>query len=121
MPDHPWQADGAAVDAMRTFLATVAFDGVIVIGEGEKDEAPMLFNGERVGDGNGPQCDVAVDPIDGTTLMAEGRSNQGIADHLVITLRAAEKYVSSIFTKLDLPSTGSDSRRVLAVLLYLRN
>ncbi len=54
-------------------------------------------------------------------LMAEGRSNQGIADHLVITLRAAEKYVSSIFTKLGLPSTGSDSRRVLAVLLYLRS
>jgi DNA-binding NarL/FixJ family response regulator len=54
-------------------------------------------------------------------LMAEGRSNQGIADRLVITLRAAEKYVSSIFTKLGLPSTGSDSRRVLAVLLYLRS
>ncbi len=54
-------------------------------------------------------------------LMAEGRSNQGIADRLVITLRAAEKYVSSIFTKLGLPSTGSDSRRVLAVLLYMRS
>ncbi len=54
-------------------------------------------------------------------LMAEGRSNQGIADHMVITLRAAEKYVSSVFTKLGLPSTGSDSRRVLAVLLYLRS
>jgi DNA-binding NarL/FixJ family response regulator len=54
-------------------------------------------------------------------LMAEGRSNQGIADMLVITLRAVEKYVSSIFTKLGLPSSGSDSRRVLAVLLYLRS
>lgn len=54
------------------------------------------------------------------TLMAEGRSNQGIADRMVITLRAAEKYVSTIFTKLGLPATGSDSRRVLAVLLYLR-
>lgn len=54
-------------------------------------------------------------------LMAEGRSNQGIADQLVVTLRAAEKYVSSIFTKLDLPATGSDSRRVLAVLIYLRS
>jgi DNA-binding NarL/FixJ family response regulator len=53
-------------------------------------------------------------------LMAEGRSNQGIADEFVITLRAVEKYVSSIFTKLDLPSTGSDSKRVLAALLYLR-
>ena len=55
------------------------------------------------------------------TLMAEGRSNQGIADKLVITLRAVEKYVSTIFGKLGLPSTGSDSRRVLAVLLYLRS
>jgi DNA-binding NarL/FixJ family response regulator len=71
----------------------------------------------------------ADDPLDGLTprerevlvLMAEGRSNQGIADRLVITLRAAEKYVSSIFTKLGLPSTGSESRRVLAVLLYLRS
>ncbi|GAA3604799.1 fructose-1,6-bisphosphatase [Agrococcus terreus] len=68
-------ADGAAVDAMRTFLATVAFDGVIVIGEGEKDEAPMLFNGEHVGNGRGPACDIAVDPIDGTSLTAAGRQN----------------------------------------------
>ena len=68
-------ADGAAVDAMRAFLTTVNFDGVIVIGEGEKDDAPMLFNGESVGNGRGPQCDIAVDPIDGTTLTAEGRNN----------------------------------------------
>ena len=68
-------ADGAAVDAMRGFLATVDFDGVIVIGEGEKDDAPMLFNGERVGNGNGPQCDIAVDPIDGTSLTGAGRQN----------------------------------------------
>ncbi|MDX6533690.1 MAG: hypothetical protein QOF68_1434, partial [Gaiellales bacterium] len=54
-------------------------------------------------------------------LMAEGRSNQGIADKLVVTLRAAEKYVSSVFTKLGLPTSGGDSRRVLAVLLYLRS
>lgn len=68
------------------------------------------------------------DPVDRLTprerevlaLMAEGRSNQGIADEIVITLRAVEKYVSSIFTKLDMPTTGSDSKRVLAVLLYLR-
>lgn len=66
-------ADGAAVDAMRAFLRTVSFDGVVVIGEGEKDEAPMLFNGEHVGDGRGPQCDIAVDPIDGTSLTAAGR------------------------------------------------
>jgi fructose-1,6-bisphosphatase II len=68
-------ADGAAVDAMRKFLNTVQFDGVIVIGEGEKDEAPMLFNGEHVGTGTGPACDIAVDPIDGTSLTAAGRQN----------------------------------------------
>ncbi len=68
-------ADGAAVDAMRAFLGTVDFAGVIVIGEGEKDEAPMLFNGEEVGTGRGPACDIAVDPIDGTSLTAAGRQN----------------------------------------------
>jgi fructose-1,6-bisphosphatase II len=68
-------ADGAAVDAMRKFLGTVDFDGVVVIGEGEKDHAPMLFNGEHVGTGNGPSCDIAVDPIDGTSLTATGRQN----------------------------------------------
>ncbi len=65
-------ADGAAVNAMRIVLQTVAMDGVVVIGEGEKDNAPMLFNGEEVGDGTGPACDVAVDPIDGTRLCANG-------------------------------------------------
>ena len=65
------KADGAAVDAMRSFLHTVHFNGVVVIGEGEKDEAPMLFNGERVGDGSGPEWDIAVDPVDGTTLTAK--------------------------------------------------
>ena len=68
-------ADGAAVDAMRAFLSTVEFDGTVVIGEGEKDDAPMLFNGERVGTGRGPACDIAVDPIDGTSLTAAGRQN----------------------------------------------
>ena len=68
-------ADGAAVHAMRTVLSTVPMAGVVVIGEGEKDEAPMLFNGEKVGDGTTPPCDVAVDPIDGTTLTALGRGN----------------------------------------------
>lgn len=66
-------ADQAAVDAMRMMLDTVDMDGVIVIGEGEKDEAPMLFNGERVGSGHGPQVDVAVDPLEGTRLTAQGR------------------------------------------------
>ncbi|HWW54725.1 MAG TPA: class II fructose-bisphosphatase [Acidimicrobiales bacterium] len=68
-------ADGAAVDAMRLILATVAMDGIVVIGEGEKDEAPMLYNGERIGTGEPPETDIAVDPIDGTTLTALGRGN----------------------------------------------
>ena len=68
-------ADGAAVRAMRSLVSTVSMNGVVVIGEGEKDEAPMLFNGERVGDGTGPECDIAVDPIDGTTLTAKGMPN----------------------------------------------
>ena len=68
-------ADGAAVDAMRVVLNTVSMDGLVVIGEGEKDEAPMLFNGEVIGDGSPPQTDIAVDPIDGTTLTALGRGN----------------------------------------------
>jgi len=68
-------ADKAAVDAMRKMISTVHMDGTVVIGEGEKDEAPMLFNGEQVGEGIGPKVDVAVDPIDGTTLTAKGMNN----------------------------------------------
>jgi len=68
-------ADGVAVHAMRVMISTVAMNGVVVIGEGEKDNAPMLFNGEQVGDGTGPEVDVAVDPIDGTTLTAKGMNN----------------------------------------------
>jgi fructose-1,6-bisphosphatase II len=68
-------ADQAAVDAMRLMLDTVSMDGVVVIGEGEKDEAPMLFNGEEVGSGDGPQVDVAVDPLEGTRLTALGQPN----------------------------------------------
>ena len=68
-------ADAAAVDAMRHVLDTVAMDGVVIIGEGEKDEAPMLFNGERIGNGQPPAADIAVDPIDGTTLTSLGRAN----------------------------------------------
>src|SRR5437763_12754973 len=67
--------DGAAVDAMRTMIGTVSMRGVGVIGGGEKDQAPMLYNGEPVGAGPGAECDVAVDPIDGTTLMAKGMPN----------------------------------------------
>jgi len=65
-------ADGAAVKAMRAMINTVDMSGIVVIGEGEKDQAPMLHNGEKVGNGDGPNCDVAVDPIDGTSLTAQG-------------------------------------------------
>jgi fructose-1,6-bisphosphatase II len=65
-------ADGAAVDAMRLLMDTVPMDGIVVIGEGEKDEAPMLFNGEEIGDGSPPRVDIAVDPLEGTTLTAKG-------------------------------------------------
>jgi fructose-1,6-bisphosphatase II len=68
-------ADQAAVDAMRLMLASVEMDGLVVIGEGEKDEAPMLYNGERIGDGTGPMVDVAVDPLEGTELTASGQPN----------------------------------------------
>jgi fructose-1,6-bisphosphatase II len=68
-------ADGAAVDAMRLLLDTVSMDGVVVIGEGEKDEAPMLYNGEQIGDGSPPQVDIAVDPLEGTELCAKGLPN----------------------------------------------
>ncbi len=67
--------DGAAVDGMRLMLNAVDIDGIIVIGEGEKDEAPMLYNGEKVGTGNGPALDIAVDPVEGTTLLAKGQPN----------------------------------------------
>ena len=65
-------ADQAAVDAMRLLLDTVRMDGTVVIGEGEKDNAPMLYNGERIGDGSPPEVDIAVDPLEGTTLTAKG-------------------------------------------------
>src|SRR5688500_2461204 len=68
-------ADGAAVDAMRVVLDTVAMDGVVGIGEGEQDEAPMLYNGENVGSGTSPATDIAVDPVEGTTLTSLGRGN----------------------------------------------
>ena len=68
-------ADGAAVDAMRLLLDTVSMDGVVVIGEGEKDEAPMLYNGEHIGDGSPPEVDIAVDPLEGTELCAKGLPN----------------------------------------------
>lgn len=87
--------DGAAVDAMRQLISTVSMQGVVVIGEGEKDEAPMLFNGEEVGNGDGPHCDVAVDPIDGTTLMSKGMPNALAV--LAVTERGAMFDPSAVF------------------------
>ena len=95
-------ADGEAVDAMRKFLGTVNFDGVIVIGEGEKDDAPMLYNGENVGNGRGPACDIAVDPIDGTSLTAAGRQNAlsmiAVADRGTMYDPSAVFYMDKIVT-----------------------
>ncbi|MDN3269938.1 class II fructose-bisphosphatase [Streptomyces sp. MA15] len=99
-------ADGAAVRAMRTLVSTVSMNGVVVIGEGEKDEAPMLFNGERVGDGTGPECDIAVDPIDGTTLTAKGMTNA------IAVLAAAERgsmFDPSAVFYMDKLVTGPDA------------
>ena len=97
-------ADGAAVDAMREFLATVEMDATIVIGEGEKDNAPMLFNGERVGSGRGPQCDIAVDPIDGTSLTAAGRLNA--LSMIAVADRGSMLDASSVFYMNKLVAGG---------------
>src|SRR5919108_4694409 len=70
-----WAADQAAVDAMRAELKKLPIDGTVVIGEGERDEAPMLFIGEKVGTGEGPKIDIALDPLEGTTITAKGGNN----------------------------------------------
>src|SRR5262245_48224542 len=87
--------DGAAVDAMRKLINSVSMRGVVVIGEGEKDNAPMLYNGEQVGDGSGPEVDVAVDPIDGTTLMSSGMP--GAIAVLAVAERGAMFDPSAVF------------------------
>ena len=93
-------ADQAAVDAMRLMLDTVSMDGVVVIGEGEKDRAPMLFNGERVGNGQPPEVDVAVDPLEGTRLTALGRANAiaviGVAERGTMFFPGAAVYMDKI-------------------------
>lgn len=98
-------ADRAAVDAMRKFLSTVNFSGIVVIGEGEKDRAPMLFNGEVVGTGNGPSCDIAVDPIDGTSLTAAGRSHAismiAVADRGSMLDASSVFYMEKIVTSAE--------------------
>ena len=88
-------ADQAAVDAMRHMLGSVAMDGIVVIGEGEKDDAPWLYNGEAVGNGHGAECDVAVDPIDGTRLTAEGR--QGALSVIAVADRGSMYDPSAVF------------------------
>ena len=106
------EGDGAAVDAMRQMINTVAMRGVVVIGEGEKDEAPMLFNGEEVGTGEGPDIDIAIDPVDGTTLMAEGRQNA------ISVLAAAERgtmYDPSAVFYMKKIAVGAEARGVVDV------
>ncbi len=108
------RADGAAVEAMRTVISRVAMDGVVVIGEGEKDEAPMLFNGERVGDGTGPGVDVAVDPIDGTTLTAKGMDNA--ISVLAVSERGTMYDPSAVFY-MDKLVTGPEAADVVDIRL----
>ncbi|MEJ3404663.1 class II fructose-bisphosphatase [Rathayibacter sp. YIM 133350] len=105
-------ADKAAVDAMRAFLATVDFDAVVVIGEGEKDDAPMLFNGEHVGTGTGPACDMAVDPIDGTSLTAAGRQNA--LSVIAVSDRGTMLDASSVFY-MDKIVTGAAGHGVIDI------
>src|SRR5437773_10022789 len=98
-------ADQAAVDAMRAMLDTVSMAGVVVIGEGEKDEAPMLFNGEEVGDGHGPEVDVAVDPLEGTRLCALGQPNSiaviALAERGTMFFPGAAVYMNKIAVGFD--------------------
>ncbi len=104
--------DGAAVDAMRALIGTVSMRGVVVIGEGEKDQAPMLFNGEEVGDGTGALCDVAVDPIDGTTLMAKGMP--GSIAVIAVSKRGSMFDPSAVFY-MDKIITGPEGADVIDI------
>jgi fructose-1,6-bisphosphatase II len=98
-------ADQGAVDGMRAVLATVSMNGVVVIGEGEKDEAPMLYNGEHVGDGTGAEVDVAVDPLEGTRLAAFGQPNaiavMAVAERGTLFFPGAAFYMNKIVTGRD--------------------
>src|SRR4051812_15203935 len=107
-------ADGAAVNAMRALISTVSMNGTVVIGEGEKDEAPMLFNGERVGDRTGPECDVAVDPIDGTRLAALGMGNALAV--LAVSPRGSMFDPSAVFY-MDKLVTGPDAADAVDIRL----
>lgn len=105
-------ADQAAVDAMRLVLATIEMDGLIVIGEGEKDDAPMLYNGERLGTGNPPQVDIAVDPIDGTTLTAAGRSG---ALSVVALAERGTMYAPGKLVYMDKIAVGPEAAGVIDI------
>ena len=105
-------ADGAAVNAMRLLINSVSMRGVVVIGEGEKDKAPMLFNGEEVGDGTGAACDVAVDPIDGTRLCANGMPNA--ISVLAVSARGSMYDPSAVFYMSKL-ATGREAAGVVDV------
>jgi fructose-1,6-bisphosphatase II len=110
-------ADGAAVNAMRQLIGTVGMDGVVVIGEGEKDDAPMLFNGERVGSGSGPECDVAVDPVDGTTLTAKGMNN---AIAVMAVAERGSMYDPSAVFYMDKLVTGPEGADVVDIRLPVK-
>jgi len=105
-------ADGVAVNAMRVMISTIGMRGTVVIGEGEKDNAPMLFNGEEVGDGTGPECDVAVDPIDGTTLTAKGMTNA--VSVLAVSPRGSMYDPSAVFYMEKLV-TGPEAAEVVDI------
>jgi fructose-1,6-bisphosphatase II len=107
-------ADGVAVNAMRALIGTVGMDGVVVIGEGEKDHAPMLYNGEHVGDGTGPACDVAVDPIDGTTLAAKGMTN---AVSVMAVAPRGSMYDPSAVFYMEKLATGAEAAAVVDIRL----
>jgi fructose-1,6-bisphosphatase II len=120
-------ADHAAVEAMRLVLGTVSIDGVIIIGEGEKDEAPMLFNGEKVGNRAGPKVDVAVDPIDGTRPLAFGRTNSiatvALAPHGTMFDPGPFVYMNKIAVgprakgKINIDASITDNLRAIAEAL----
>jgi fructose-1,6-bisphosphatase II len=105
-------ADQAAVDAMRLMLDTVSMDGVVVIGEGEKDEAPMLFNGEDVGSGDGPQVDVAVDPLEGTRLTALGQPN---AISVIAVAERGTMFFPGVAVYMDKIACGPEAADVIDI------
>lgn len=107
-------ADDVAVNAMRVMISSIGMNGTVVIGEGEKDNAPMLYNGEQVGDGTGPECDVAVDPIDGTTLTAKGMTNA--VSVLAVAPRGTMYDPSAVFY-MDKLVTGAEAADVVDIRL----